>query len=132
VLFQRDLLIEVGKTATDPATDTMKLCEGVITRYSVLFPAGCAGLAHVQVWLGGFQLIPWSRGLWLRGDDHLIEGATQYPVGPAPRLVTIKGYNEDTDNDHTVSVTLEVTPTWSSLIGTQPSDWLGMPVSAGL
>ena len=131
MLFQRDILIEAGKTATDPATDTMKLCEGVITRYSVLFPAGCAGLAHVQVWLGGFQLIPWSRGLWLRGDDHLIEGVTQYPVGPAPRLVTIKGYNEDTDNGHTISVTLEVTPQWSSLIGTQSSDWLGMPVVAG-
>lgn len=131
MLFQRDLLIPIGATASSPATDTLKLCEGVITRYSVLFPAGCAGLAHVQVWLGGHQLIPWSRGLWLHGDDHLIEGATQYPVGPAPRLVTVKGYNEDTDNPHTVTVTLEVTPVWSSLMGTQPADFLGMPITAG-
>lgn len=132
MLFQRDLLIEIGDSASDPATDTLKLCEGVITRYSVLFPAGCAGLAHIQVWLGGFQLIPWSRGLWLHGDDHLIEGDTQYPVGPAPRLVTVKGYNEDTANPHTVTVTLEVTPVWSALIGTQPADFLGMPMMVGV
>ena len=110
MLFQRDLLIAVGKTVDDPAIDTMVLCEGNIIRYSVLFPAGCAGLAWVQIWLGGFQLIPWSRGLWLRGDDHLVTGDTNYPVGPAPRVLTVYGYNEDTANPHTVTVMLEVSP----------------------
>jgi len=111
MLFQRDLLIESGKTVADPATDTMVLCEGTIVRYSLLFPPGCAGLAHVQVWLGGFQLIPWSRGLWAHGDDHLITGDTNYPVGPAPRIIMLLGYNEDDTHDHTVTVMLEVNPT---------------------
>jgi len=126
MLFQRDLLIKVGKTAVDPATSTMVLCEGTITRYSVLFPPGCAGLAHVQIWLGGFQLIPWSRGLWLHGDDHLVTGDTNYPVGPAPRLITVKGYNEDTENPHTVTVMLEVTPAPGGIGVLRLSDLLGL------
>lgn len=126
MLFQSDLLIEVGKTAADPALDTIKLCEGTITRYSILFPAGCAGLVHVQVWLGGFQLIPWSRGLWLRGDDHLVTGDTNYPVGPAPRLITVKGYNEDTLYDHTVTIMLEVQPARPGGGVLQLSDLMGL------
>lgn len=129
MLFQCDLLIASGKTAADPATDTIKLCEGVIERYSVLFPAGCAGLVYVQVWLGGFQLLPWSRGLWLRGDDHLIEGSTSYPVGPAPRLLTVKGYNDDTLYPHTVTVKLEVNTPSPIPLYLLPQDMLGMPVA---
>ena len=126
MLFQRDLPIEIGKTVSSPATVTMVLCEGTITRYSVLFPPGCAGLAHVQVWLGGFQLIPWSRGLWLAGDDHLVAGDTNYPVGPAPRLITIKGYNDDTENPHTVTVMLEVTPAGPSVGALRLGDLVGL------
>ena len=124
MLFQRDLLIAIGKTVANPATDSMVLCEGTIIRYSVLFPAGCAGLVHVQVWLGGFQLLPWSRGFWMRGDDHLVAGDTNYPVGAAPRLITVKGYNEDTAYSHTVTIMLEVRPTYHTLGEPPPEELL--------
>ena len=126
MLYQRDLLIAIGKTAESPAVDTMTLCEGNIIRYSVLFPAGCAGLVYVQIWLGGFQLIPWSRGYWLRGDDHLITGDTNYPVGGPPRELVMYGYNEDTANPHTVTVMLEVSPTIYGATSLELADLLAL------
>jgi len=119
--FQRDLLVASGKLSSDPATTTMKLCEGVITHSSVLFPPGCAGLVYVQVWLGGHQLIPWSRGEWIRGDDHLVELEMYYPVGPVPRLITIKGYNDDDTYPHTVSVAVGIHAAYVVIGGETPS-----------
>ena len=108
MLFKTDLLIPIGKTKTAPATIEMKLCMGTITRSFTQFPAGCAGLVWVQIWLSGHQLIPWERGQWLRGDDHIIWDYSRYPVGGEPRLLVVKGYNEDTANPHTIQVGIEV------------------------
>lgn len=123
MLYQCDLTIPSGTTEASPASATMVLCEGTIRGASVLFPAGCAGLARVQVWLGGFQLVPWSRSKWLRGDDHLIPLDLDYPVGPAPRLLTVYGYNEDETYDHTVTVSVNVHSTYVSEGGV-PADLL--------
>ena len=108
MLFKTDLLIPITATKVSPVTTEMKLCIATITRSFVLFPAGCAGLAWVQIWLSGHQLIPWQRGEWLRGDDHIIRDDSRYPVGEEPRLLRIFGYNEDTVHPHTVQVGVEV------------------------
>ena len=108
MLFKTDLLIPSGQEFDDPASTTMTLCEGTIVRTFILFPSGCAGLAWVQIWLNGYQLIPWERGEWLRGDDHIIPDNSRYPVTGPPRLLTIFGYNEDTLWPHTVQVGVEV------------------------
>jgi len=108
MLFKTDLKILTTDTKSSPATTEMKLCVGTITRSFVLFPAGCAGLAWIQIWLSGHQIIPWQRGEWLRGDDHIIWDYSRYPVGEEPRLLRILGYNEDTANPHTIQVGIEV------------------------
>lgn len=108
MLYKTDLLIPSGQEIDNPASTTMVLCEGTITRSFVLFPSGCAGLAWVQIWLNGHQLIPWERGEWLRGDDHIIRDESRYPVTGPPRLLTIFGYNEDETYPHTVQVGVEV------------------------
>jgi len=121
MLFKTDLEIPSGQEKDDPVSTTMKLCEGAITRSFVLFPSGCAGLAWVQIWLNGYQLIPWERGEWLRGDDHIIRDDSRYPVSEQPRLLTIYGYNEDETYPHTIQVGVEVSAS-EVIVGLPPPD----------
>lgn len=108
MLYKTDLTIPKKEEVNGTASTSMTLCEGTITRSFILFPSGCAGLAWVQIWLNGHQLIPWERGEWLRGDDHIIRDESRYPVTGPPRLLTIYGYNEDETYPHTVQVGVEV------------------------
>ena len=108
MLFKTDLTIPEKVVVDGTASTSMKLCEGAITRTFIQFPSGCAGLAWVQIWLNGHQLVPWERGEWLRGDDHIIFDNSRYPVTGPPRLLTIYGYNEDETYPHTVQVGVEV------------------------
>lgn len=108
MLFKTDLTIPKKVVENGTASTTMKLCEGAITRSFVQFPSGCAGLVWVQIWLNGYQLIPWERGEWLRGDDHIIRDESRYPVTGPPRILTIYGYNEDESYPHTIQVGIEV------------------------
>lgn len=108
MLYKTDLLIPSGQEKGDPASATMTLCEGTITRSFIQFPSGCAGLVWAQIWLNGHQLIPWERGEWLRGDDHIIPDNSRYPVTGPPRVLTIYGYNEDETYPHTIQVGVEV------------------------
>ena len=123
MLFKIDLKIPSGQEKDDPASTAMKLCKGAITRSFVLFPSGCAGLVWVQIWLNGYQLIPWHRGEWLRGDDHIIRDDSRYPVSEQPRLLTIYGYNEDDTYSHTVQVGVEVSAS-EAVAGLPPPDEL--------
>ena len=118
MLFKTDLLIPLNTLLSAPAEVSMKLCQGTITHSFIQFPPGCAGLVWVQVWLNGYQLIPWERGEWLRGDDHTIEDHSYYPVAEEPRLLAIRGYSAGSEYKHTVQVGVEVSA--STVIATLP------------
>ena len=108
MLFKTDLLIPPDTPLSAPETASIKLCQGTITHSFIQFPPGCGGLAWVQVWLNGHQLIPWERGQWLRGDDYTIEGYSYYPVEEEPRLLVVKGYSAGSVYPHTVQVGVEL------------------------
>ena len=123
MLFKTDLLIPPDTPLSSPATVLMKLCEGTITHSFIQFPAGCGGLVWVQIWLNGYQLIPWHRGQWLRGDDHTIEDRSYYPIGGAPRLLIAKGHSAGSIYPHTVQVGVEIAAS-EAVAGLPPPDEL--------
>ena len=124
MVFHCEITIPDATLKTSPATSEIVLSEGMIDSVSLLFPAGCAGLAGIQIWLGGYQLVPWSRGSWVRGDDHLIEHQVKHAVGPAPRLLRVLGYNDDDTNAHTIAVSVDVTPFYPTAVSTIPAELL--------
>jgi len=124
VIFTCELTIPFSTLKTSPATAEIVLSEGMIDTIVMLFPAGCAGLAYVQVWLGGYQLVPWSRGSWIHGDDHLIVHQVKHAVGAAPRLLRVLGYNDDDTNPHTIAISIDVTPFYPTAVSTLPAELL--------
>ena len=108
--FYTELSAPVGSTALAPATAEIKLTPGMIEHASVYFPPSSGGWCSAQIWLNGYQLIPWERGTWLRGDDVLYPDLGRYPVEEEPYLVTVKAFNTGALYPHVVLVSVELTP----------------------
>lgn len=111
-----ELVVEVGTTIDDPEVAEVKLTPGVIEHLALYFPAGSAGNLYIQLWLNGYQLVPWERGQWLRGDDLLIPDSGRYEVDEEPYLLTIKGYSTATNYAHSALVSVELTP-YQAVVG---------------
>ena len=105
-----ELVVTVGTPITDPEVVEVTLTAGVIDHLALYFPPGSAGNLYIQLWLNGYQLVPWERGQWLRGDDLLIPDYGRYEVDEEPYLLTVKGYSTATNYSHSALVSVELTP----------------------
>jgi len=107
--YYAELVVEVGTTIDDPEVAEVKLTPGLIEHVSLYFPPGSGGYLNIQIWLNGYQLVPWERGQWLRGDDLLIPDYGRYEVDEEPYLLTIKGYSTATLYTHAAMISVELT-----------------------
>jgi len=109
VQFQESVKIDENTLITSLKQIDLKVTAGVVTHLAVEFPAGCAGLAHLRILRGGYQVWPVDIGEWLTSDDHVIEIDTHYGLMDHPLQFRIEGYNEDETNFHILTVRLELT-----------------------
>ena len=111
-----ELVVPVGTTIDAPEVAEVKLTPGLIEHLALYFPAGSAGNLYIQLWLNGYQLVPWERGQWLRGDDLLIPDSGRYEVDEEPYLLTVKGYSTAVNYSHSALVSVELTP-YQAVVG---------------
>lgn len=107
--FQESVRIDENTLITALKQLDLKVTAGVVTHLAVEFPAGCAGLAHLRILRGGYQVWPVDIGEWFTSDDHVIEIDTHYLLMDHPLQFRIEGYNEDETNYHVLTVRLELT-----------------------
>lgn len=101
----------------DPLVEEMALGPGEVGQVRVGFPWGCAGLVHVQVWRAEHQVWPTNPGTSFAWNDYTYEFPEAEPViGPAENW-TIRAWNLDERNDHTVTVALAILPVERTLLG---------------
>lgn len=94
-----------ANTSKEAAKQTnIKITNGVITQVMILFPAGCVGLVNVQLFMGGHQFVPSTQGQVIKGDNVLITSPEFLEINDAPRIITVKTWNEDTIYDHTIEI----------------------------
>jgi len=120
VRYYVELTVPVGTVITDPELAVVKLTPGEIEHLAIYFPAGSAGNLYIQIWLNGYQLVPWERGQWLRGDDLLIPDSGRYEVDEEPYLLTVKGYSTAANYAHSALVSVELTP-YQAVVGAPAS-----------
>jgi hypothetical protein len=108
--YHVELVVPAATPASAPTTAELKLTPGLIEHVSVYFPPGSGGYLYVQIWLNGYQLIPWERAAWLRGDDLLIPDSGKYEVTEEPYLLTVKAYSTATLYAHRVMISAELSP----------------------
>jgi len=107
-----DLAVTVPQDtpATAPITEALPVYPGVVTGVSVLFPAGCAGLAHLQVWSAIHQVWPSNPGASFASDGETISWSEEYQVPGPPHELTIKAWNLDDTYPHTITIRIVVIP----------------------
>jgi hypothetical protein len=77
---------------------------GTIVLVQVGFPPGCAGLAHVQIFDKGWQLVPWTPGESVHWDDYVFELPHEYDLLEPPYELKVKAWNLDDVYLHTIWV----------------------------
>jgi hypothetical protein len=105
-----ELAVPAGTPINAPTVAEIKLTPGLIDHVSLYFPPGSGGWLNVQLWLNGYQLVPWERGTWQRGDDVLLPDFGRYEVKEEPYLCIVKAYNTGALYTHSVMVAVELTP----------------------
>lgn len=107
--YQESVKISENTLITALKQVDLKVSAGVVTHLAVEFPAGCAGLAHLRILRGGYQVWPVDTGEWFTSDDHVVEIDTHYALMDHPLQFRLEGYNEDETNYHVLTVRFELT-----------------------
>lgn len=108
MLYTQEITIPDNTSKTSYQKDTIKITKGVITRISVFFPWGCAGLVKVQVIRKTWQIYPLSRGQWLSGNDKEFDFSTRIDITSEPYELIIYSYNEDDTYEHSPIICVEM------------------------
>ena len=128
MIYQAELDLPPQTAQDSPITVDFTIPKGTINRIAVLFPAGCAALAHVQIFHNEFQVWPTTPGKSFVGDYMYMVFDESYDLPEAWNAIRVLGWNDDDSYEHVLDVWLAVTPiqvTWS-LLGD-----LGMPTVGG-
>jgi len=110
--FDIDITVTAGTTQASPKTDSLQVVAGEITDVFVMFPTGVEGTAHLQIRDGsdvGFQIVPRNREGDIIGDGSagIVHLQPQYRMG-RPNQIFFVLWNDDIDNDHTISIRLTI------------------------
>jgi hypothetical protein len=124
MIYQAELVIPANTLQSEPYFVDFTLPKGVITRLAILFPFGCAGLVHVQIFHNEWQAWPTTRDKSFIGDDTHLAFTENYVLGDAWNFIRVVGWNNDDSYEHTVNVWIEEHPveslSWAMSVLGQP------------
>ena len=110
MLFTWEINVPKNTTEASPVEQCLPIAHGIITWVSVLFPPGCAGLAHCQIYHFGQQIFPSRNGMDLSGDTFPIEWNEYYEMYHEPYDLKAKCWNEDDTYQHKLYFRVAVLP----------------------
>ena len=100
MLYSTSLTIPANTAENSKAETTLKVSAGTIVKIGILIPPGHAGLAHLQIFDGGHQILPSTEGQNIKGDDIYLPSKEEYELKPGGTILTLKGWNTDTIFQH--------------------------------
>ena len=106
--YVKDVTFSTGGTRQSQTEATLKCAKGIIHRIEIVFPSGCAGLVHVQIFQAGHPIAPSSESQTYSGDNDIIEIPEFEELKSELNTLTIKGWNEDDTYDHRIQFRIYV------------------------
>jgi len=108
VLYKEEITTPINTARTSPMRTELELAVGVVSRVSLSFPAGCAGLVGLRVLDGLLQLWPLTPGEWFITDNFTIDFPENRFLTNGAKTYTVESFNEDTHYAHTISLQVHV------------------------
>jgi len=125
MLFAEEIVVPKNTTRDSPVIRQMFLASGIITWFSVLFPPGCAGLAHCAIYHQNHQIVPSKVTTTTRvspagvtvyeirdlsGDTFPIAWNDYYELYGVPYMLEARCWNQDDTYPHTITIRITVLP----------------------
>ena len=108
MLYSFSCLFPKGKSITEQTKHILKLRSGIINKIEVMFPEGCCGLVQVYINDGLFQIAPVNTDDTFAGSGVTIKFNEDREFITEPYELQLYGWNEDTENNHTIAVMIEI------------------------
>ena len=110
MFYTRDISVEANTPRNSAKTVNIKTTAGVVHQVGIMFPDGCAGLVHVQLWHGGHPFIPVDPMMDVAGNNETVNITEFYKLFPGFNIITVRVWNEDDTHSHTIRVRIGVLP----------------------
>ena len=104
MIYAATITTDEGTAKADAKKTVLRLTKGLVWKIEAEFPPGCAGLAHLQVFDGLYQVFPSTPGESFHSDGVLIGFDDLYFKTSEPFEFTIKTWNLDTVWPHTLQL----------------------------
>ena len=108
--YTKDVTFSSSGSSTNQTSAIIKAARGVIHRIEIVFPSGCAGLVHVQLFTGGHPIAPTTFTQTYSGNGDVLEIPEFIELRKDFNIITIKGWNEDDTYDHKILFRIFVLP----------------------
>ena len=112
MFYDFSFTIPANTPAGSPAEMSCKLTYGIIHRVEIVFPAGCAGLVHLQIREGLHQYWPTNSDGDFASNDERIEFSEYQEFYRSPFELVLVGWSPDTTYNHTLEVRFGILPDW--------------------
>ena len=113
--YTLDLKIPKNTLKDLPIEHPLKIDEGVITRVSVLIPAGHHALAGMRILYGIRHFFPAGEDQWLSGEDESVIADEFWDLPEQPCTLRVQGFNIDDTYDHTFYIRITALPREAAL-----------------
>jgi len=120
MLFTFSITAPANTDKTNPVKQRLELYPGYITKISVLIPRNHQCLAHLAIYYGETQIMPWGEDQYIEGDGETITWDPDFLLPSKPAVLEARAWNEDEYYDHTFYMRFwikprKVMPDWNLL-----------------
>jgi len=109
-IYTAKLTVPAGTPRDSPVSVSVDLAKAVLTRILVRIPPGHCAVTGLRILYGRLQLWPEERGTWLSGDDETLTWDEYFELPHDPTRLTIEGYNESTEYEHSFLIRFATLP----------------------
>jgi len=104
MIYTTDITTPANTAKNDPLITVGKVTKGLVYRVEIEFPPGAAGLHHVVIFDGGYQVWPSTPGQTFHGGWSIIGFDDTYLKMAAPFEFKAYSWNLDETYDHLIQV----------------------------
>lgn len=104
MVYEFDITVLTTNTITNPKVVDLKLTAGIVHRYEIFFPPGCATLVRVGINRGLHQVWPTNPEGRHKGDAINLSYREHYDLTKEPHILTVRAYGVGCAEPHKITV----------------------------
>jgi len=128
VWYRGSITVPANTLASAPVTTEVEVCRGTVEAFYRLFPMGCAGKVHLQVFHQTRQLFPTTPGQAYVGDGSEVLGDASVTLEEPPFIVELRAWSPGTSYSHVIYVEFYIKFAVEILLPASERDFVPVPV----